>query len=127
MNICLIGSLRDTDRIREIAGELKQRGHRVHLPMDTSEAHFADRMRVKAEFMKAMFEQISVCEAVLAVNDRPRGGIEGYIGPNTFLQLGMAMALGKSLFALRHWSPQLPYKEELDAMGITLLDLRLPF
>ncbi len=127
MNICLVGSMRDVERIKEIGNILKERGHRVIMPVDASDAHFADRAKAKHEFMQGMFNNIKQCESVLAVNDVPRGGVEGYIGPNTFLQLGMAMALGKPLFALKKWNERLPYKEELDAMGITLLDIKLPF
>jgi hypothetical protein len=95
--------------------------------MDQSEARITDRASSKHDFMKGMFEQIKQCEAVLAVNDSPRAGMQGYIGPNTFLQLGLAMNLGKILFCLRKWDERLPYREELDAMGIRLLDLKLPF
>ena len=127
MNICLVGSLRDSERIQEIARELKQKGHHVLTPLDQSEARFADRVQSKHEFMKGMFNQIGQCEAVLAVNDVNRGGVRGYIGPNTFLQLGMAMAQNKLLFSLAPWDEHLPYAEELNAMGISQLDLKLPF
>lgn len=126
MTICLVGSMRDLGRIQEIAGELKQRGHRVILPLDTSSARFADRVKAKHDFMQGMFTNIRQCDSVLAVNDIPRGGMEGYIGPNTFLQLGMAMALEKPLFSLKPWDQRLPYTEELNAMGINLLDIRFP-
>lgn len=124
MNICLVGSMRDIARMQEIAGELKQRGHQVILPMDRSETRFADRQLSKREFMENMFENIKTCESVLAVNDAPRTGYNGYIGPNTFLQLGMAMALKKPLFCLQKWDDRLPYAEELNAMNINTLDLK---
>lgn len=127
MNICLIGSLRDLSRIQEIAQALKDRGHKVTMPIDESEARFGDRSKTKRNFMQGMFKQIQTCDTVLAVNDRPRGGMIGYIGPNTFLQLGVAMALGKQLFCLAKWDDRLAYTEELDAMGIQFLDLKLPF
>ncbi len=95
-------------------------------PLDMSDRRPTERMQAKKEFMKGMFDQIGKCEAILAVNDRPRGGMQGYIGPNTFLQLGMGMSLGKPLFSLAKWDARLPYAEELDAMGINMLDLKLP-
>ena len=113
--------------MQEIASELRSRGHRVILPIDASEGRMVERTTAKREFMKSMFAKIQSCDSVLAVNDVPRGGIEGYIGPNTFLQLGMAMALEKPMFVLKKWDHRLPYAEELDAMGIGLLDIRLPF
>lgn len=127
MNICVVGSMRDFARMEDIANELRQRGHRVILPVDASEGRLGGRAVAKRDFMKGMFENIKKCDSVLAVNDVPRGGVEGYIGPNTFLQLGMALALEKPIFALKKWNDRLPYKEELDAMGINLLDIKLPF
>lgn len=119
--------MRDGERIQEIARELKGKGHNVLTPLDLSEGRFGDKSKAKHDFMKGMFDQIKQCEAVLAVNDSTRGGLKGYIGPNTFMQLGMAMGLGKMLFSLAKWDDRLPYREELDAMGINLLDLKLPF
>ena len=119
--------MRDFARMEEIANELRQRGHRVTIPVDTSEGRLGGRTVAKRDFMKGMFEKIKQCDSILAVNDVPRGGVDGYIGPNTFLQLGMAFALEKPLFALKKWNERLPYKEELDAMGINLLDIKLPF
>ncbi len=127
MTTCVIGSLRNLGRIEDIANELRQKGQKVLMPMDTSGAHFADRVQAKSEFMKGMYEQIKSCDAVLVVNDAPRAGMEGYIGPNTFLQLGMAMALGKRLYALSKWDQNLPYNEELEAMDINVIDLQQRF
>ena len=127
MHICLIGSLRDIDRIQQIARELQKKGHTTIVPVDASENRFSDRKQTKAEFMKKMFDNIKNCDAVLAVNDASRGGQQGYIGPNTFLQLGMGMSLGKALFSLARWDTRLPYNEELEAMSINTLDLKLPF
>ncbi len=125
MTTCVIGSLREYNRIQDIAGLLRNRGQKVVLPLDTSAGSFADRSQAKRQFMQGMYEQIKKCDAVLVVNDLPRGGMKGYIGPNSYLQLGLAMALGKTLYALEKWDERLPYNEELDAMGINLLDLKL--
>jgi len=125
MTTCVIGSMRDLNRIQDIAGLLRDRGQKVVLPLDTSGALFGDHAKAKHDFMQGMYEQIKKCDAVLVVNDAERGGLNGYIGPNSFLQLGMAMAMGKTLYALDKWDERLPYNEELGAMGITLLDLKL--
>ncbi len=127
MTTCVIGSMRDFDRIQDIAGVLKQQGRKVLTPVDTSGARFADHVQAKNEFMRSMYEQIKQCDAVLVVNDRDRNGLKGYIGPNTFLQLGMAMALGKTLYSLAKWDEKLPYDEELSAMGISVMDIQRRF
>jgi len=116
--------MRELNRIQDIAGLLRERGQQVVLPLDTSGALFADRIKAKHDFMQGMFEQIKACDAVLVVNDNERTGLKGYIGPNSYLQLGMAMALGKTLYALEKWDERLPYNEELGAMGINILDLK---
>jgi nucleoside 2-deoxyribosyltransferase len=125
MTTCVIGSLRDLNRIKDIANLLREQGQEVQLPLDTSGSRFADRVQAKNAFMRGMYDQIMKCDAVLVVNDQPRDGMLGYIGPNSFMQLGMGLALGKTLYALEKWDERLPYNEELSAMGINLLDLKL--
>lgn len=127
MNVCLVGSMRNYDRILRLAKSLRESGHTVTTPVDLSEGRFADRQKDKAEFMRGMFEAIKECGNVLAVNDAERAGYKGYIGPNTFLQLGMAFALGKTLFCLEKWDPRLPYNDELAAMDIKKLDIQIRF
>jgi len=127
MNICLVGSLRNLTRMRQLAGDLKDRGHTVHLPVDTSEESFTDRLQEKAEFMRRMFDEIKECDTILVVNDEQRLSYTGYIGPNTFLQLGMGFALGKRIFCLQEWDKKLPYDEELRAMNIQKLDIQVRF
>lgn len=126
MNVCLVGSMRNYERMIRLSQHLRERGHTVQVPVDISEQSFADRMQAKARFMKEMYEIIKSCDQVLAVNDEQRVGYSGYIGPNTFLQLGMAFGMGKSLYSLSEWDPRLPYDEELRAMNIKKLDITLP-
>jgi len=127
MTTCVIGSLRELERIKDISESLKTMGHKVMLPLDLSGARFADRFQAKHEFMRGMYEQIKQCDSILVVNDLERNGLKGYIGPNTFLQMGMALSLGKPIFALAKWDPRLPYDEELQAMGVEMLDLQRRF
>jgi nucleoside 2-deoxyribosyltransferase len=127
MNICLVGSMRNYDRMVRLASDLEARGHTVEVPVDLSEGGFADRRKEKAEFMRRMFDTIKECDTILAVNDEARTGYKGYIGPNTFLQLGMGFALGKRLFCLEQWDAKLPYDEELRAMNIQKLDIQIRF
>jgi hypothetical protein len=127
MDICLIGSMRNLTRMEQLAEDLKSRGHTVHLPIDLSEEHFTDRLREKAEFMRRMYDQNKPCDTILVVNDEQRLGHTAYLGPNTFLQLGMGFALGKQIFCLQDWDRKLPYDEELRAMNIQKLDIQVRF
>ncbi|MBD3251182.1 hypothetical protein GF380_01785, partial [Candidatus Uhrbacteria bacterium] len=125
--VCLVGSMRNLARMEQLSKELEERGHEVLLPVDVSENRFTDRMQEKAEFMRRMFDEINSCDTILAVNDEQRLAYRGYIGPNTFLQLGMGFALGKKLFCLQEWDERLPYNEELNAMNINQLDIQVRF
>jgi hypothetical protein len=128
MNVCLIGSMRNYGRMQQLAKDLREHGHTVTLPVDLSESRFSDRQQMKAQFIKDMYTTIqSSCDSILTVNDEERSGYDGYIGPNTFLQLGMGYALGKNLFCLKQWDARLPYNEELQAMKIQKLDLQRRF
>lgn len=119
--------MRNLDRMERLSHDLQARGHTVRVPVDLSEGGFTDRMQQKAEFMRTMFDEIRSCDTILAVNDEERSGYSGYIGPNTFLQLGMGFALGKQLFCLQEWDPRLTYNEELRAMNIQKLDIQVRF
>ena len=127
MHVCIVGSMRNLVRMKELGKELENRGHQVTLPVDMSEDKLADRSKRKAVFMRTMFDEIKDCDAILAANDETRQGYEGYIGANTFLELGMGYALGKQLFCLENWDKRLPYEEELRAMSISKLDVRQRF
>lgn len=118
--------MRNYDHILNLAKDLQDAGHRVSVPIDLSERGYSDRTKMKAEFMKNMFESIRSCDSILVVNDIDRGGYSGYIGPNTFLQLGLGFSLGKTLYCLENWDKRLPYNEELEAMNIRQLDIKLP-
>ena len=120
--------MRNLGRIRELAKTLEQHGHQVTLPVDLSEAGtVVDRVKQKSLFMRQMYKEIQSCDSILAVNDETRSGYEGYIGANTFLELGIGFALGKQLFCLNHWDPKLPFDEELSAMNIQRLDIHQRF
>ena len=127
MNICLVGSMRNLERMQQLAKDLEARGHTVQIPVDLSEGGFANRVQEKAQFMRQMFDTIKSCDTILAVNDEERGGYGGYIGANTFLQLGMGFAMEKQLFCLEEWDHRLPYDEELRAMNIHKLDIQIRF
>ena len=51
-------------------------------------------------------------------------GIAGYIGGNTFLEMGFAHVLGKPLYLLNH-VPDVSYTDELEAMCPIVIDGQL--
>lgn len=66
----------------------------------------------KSAAIKAHFEKIDKADAILVTN-YPKKGVDGYIGGNTFLEMGYAFAVGKKVFVLFDLPKDSPYKEEL--------------
>lgn len=67
--------MRNYDHILNLAKDLQDAGHRVSVPVDLSERGYSDRTKMKAEFMKNMFESIRSCDSILVVNDIDREAI----------------------------------------------------
>lgn len=57
--------------------------------------------------------------AVLVVNVR-RSGVQHYVGPNAFAEIGVAFSDGRKVFLL-HGMPE-SYADELRAWGVTCLN-----
>ncbi len=58
------------------------------------------------------YEKIDWCEGILVVNHKKRG-IEGYVGGNTLIEIGVAFYLNKKIYILNQVSPELSYKQEI--------------
>lgn len=74
----------------------------------------------KHDFIREHFRKIEVSDAVLVVNPVHKG-IPGYIGGNTFLEMGVAFYLGKKLYIL-YPLPKMSYELELASMRPTILN-----
>jgi hypothetical protein len=75
---------------------------------------------IKQGSFKYYFEKIKEVDAILILNFEKRG-IEGYIGGNTFLEMGFAHILNKKIFLLNE-IPEMLYKDEIKAMQPIVLD-----
>lgn len=67
------------------------------------------------------FEKIEWCDNILVVNEE-KHGLEGYVGGNTLIEIGLAFYLKKGIFILREVAPQLTYKQEIMGMKPWILD-----
>jgi len=74
----------------------------------------------KHDFIREHFRKIEKAGAVLVVNP-PHKGIPGYIGGNTFLEMGVAFYLGKKLYTL-YPLPKVNYELELASMHPIILN-----
>lgn len=71
--------------------------------------------REKAKLMKRHFDAIAKGDAILVVNLKKKG-IEGYIGGNVLMEMGLAFYLKKTIFLLNPVSKNSPFYEEVMGM-----------
>ncbi len=136
MKIAIIGSLDFTDKIKETANKLTERGHDVIIPV-TSEMILTNRVTleqilkekesgeiykrmIKQNTIKYFYERIKEVDAVLVLNFDKRG-IKNYIGGNVFLEMGFANILDKRIFLLND-VPEMFYRDEIKAMQPIVLN-----
>lgn len=131
MIIAICGSLNFVKEMRVAEKELRRLGHKVYLPksLDLIEKHgfvkpttVAGRLKAEAKhnFIGEHFKKIKASDAILVVNS-PKKGIKGYIGGNTFLEMGAAFYLKKKIYLLCP-VPKMDYELELQAMKPVVLN-----
>jgi hypothetical protein len=76
---------------------------------------------LKGSAIQDHFEKIGWGDAVLVINNEKRG-VEGYIGGNTLIEIGLAFHLKKQIFILNPISSELSYKQEVYGMKPIILD-----
>jgi len=116
MKIIICSSIDFTDKIKEVRDELVALGHDAHIPFTSSriiggeftlEEFQAEKevygdgsfRKVQDDVIRKYFELIKSADAVLIVNEEKKG-IAGYIGGNTFLEMGFAHVLGKKILCV---------------------------
>jgi hypothetical protein len=68
----------------------------------------------KEELIKDHFKKIEWCDAILVTN-YDKNGVNGYVGANTLMEMGLALHLSKPIFMINQ-IPELSYKEEILGM-----------
>lgn len=130
MKIAICASLQFVKEMRQVEAKLKKLGHQVYVPksLDLIEKHgfvkpktVNERLKAEAKynFIGEHFVKIKKSDAILVVNP-PKKGIKGYIGGNTFLEMGIAFYLGKKIYLL-YDIPKMDYELELHAMHPVIL------
>ena len=133
MKIAICSSALFAKQSREIKEKLEKRGLEVflypqsvrlrHETVDVSEYYSMRKKKLtpellgaKRQLMDKHFATIRECDAILVLNfDRQRK--RGYVGGNTFLEMGIAYWLGKKVFIWKKPSERLPYSEEIMAIN----------
>ncbi len=70
--------------------------------------------------IRKYYEVIKKNDVILVVNIE-KNGIKGYIGGNTFLEMGFAFILNKKIYCL-YQLPDLPYSSEIVEMQPIILN-----
>lgn len=113
----------------EVEKQLLTLGHEVVLPEFTHDyaamatidrAHTESiRNKVQHDLIRAHFNKIQAGEAILVVNIE-RNNVIGYIGGNSFLEIGFAFVLNKPIYLL-YPIPECSYRDEIEAMRPIIL------
>lgn len=127
--ITLCGSMKVIDKIIEVGKSLKELGFDIRLPSLNETSDYSKMSRIekaahKKEMITRHLARIKESDAILVVNE-PLKGIDGYIGSNTFLEMGFAFALRKKIFILNKVPDQGNVEEILGLEPVELAgDLR---
>lgn len=130
MTITICGSMQFHKEMVSVKAKLESRGHTVYVPSgvydkEKNEAYMRtdeEKITVKIEhnLIREHFQFIKQSDAILVLNYEKKG-IPGYIGGNTFLEMGHAFGLGKKIYLL-YPIPEMDYKTEMHAMQPVVLD-----
>lgn len=103
--ITICGSMKVKDKMLTISDQLEEKGYNVFLPsleekvIEYATMSIVDQGVVKNPLIVAHLNKIRSSNAILVVNEKVNG-IDGYIGANSFLEMGFALCLGKKIFLL---------------------------
>lgn len=130
MKIIICSSISAATEVIEVQSKLEAAGHEVEIPEGIKNEFLRGRTELAAsekaqdkidgDLIRGYYKKIADHDAVLIVNPEKRG-ISGYIGGNTFLEMGFAHVLNKKLYCL-YALPDVSYLSEIIAMQPIVLD-----
>jgi nucleoside 2-deoxyribosyltransferase len=137
MKIVICGSIDFTPTIKEVSDVLVKHGHKVDIPFTskriingelTLEDFKNEKQKngdgafrkIQDDVIKRYYNKINESDAILVLN-LEKNGITNYIGGNTFLEMGFAHVLNKTIYLYNN-IPDLSYTDELNAMLPIILD-----
>lgn len=118
-SITICGSMNVINRMLAIGHELEKRGFSVLLPNvgetnDYSSMSEVEQTSQKHQMILDHLEKIKRSDAILVANEKLKD-VDGYIGANTFLEMGFAFALGKNIYLLNSIPEQ---SNKVEIMGL---------
>lgn len=132
MKITICGSISIIDKMIEVKADLEKLGHEVDMPpLEITDAHGQPmdvreyyRLRhaenitdnwiweQKKKSMLIHFDKIAWADAVLILN-MDKNDTPGYIGANTFMEMGLALYLKKPIYLYNPAPEKISYREEI--------------
>lgn len=143
MKITICGSIAFFKEMQETKNKLESLGHKVKLPpselkddngkdIPITEYYKLRKTTIndeswiwnrKEEAMRMHFDKIVWSDLILVLNYN-KNNIKDYIGPNTFLEMGLAMHLKKKIYLLNS-IPEISCKEEILGMKPIIINNNL--
>jgi len=133
MKIVICGSMSSAIQMVNVKNELLQNNHDVILPKNTEQyaekvlkeedSHESTKNKIENDLIRDYYEKIKKADAILVVNIDKRG-VPNYIGGNSFLEMGFAHVLNKTIFLLNE-IPKMTYTDEILAMQPVVLNADL--
>ena len=131
MKIAICGSISFYDQMKIISKKLKSLGfEKTYMPIKMGSvkhqwkeeltADESGNRKIALDLIKKHYYKILSADCILVVN-LPKKGVEGYIGGNTFLEMGFAFVLGKPIF-LMNPIPEISYEAEIKGMRPILIN-----
>lgn len=141
MKITICGSMAFYKEMESARDQLSELGHKVKIPQLALEVPkefgggkkiyfgqyiennggmdaFAPEHEIwdlKEDAIRSHYEKIDWADSILVINHEKRG-IEGYVGGNTLIEMGVAFYFKKPIYILNPISSQLSYKQEILGM-----------
>jgi len=128
--IVICGSIQFTDKFKEVADELVKKGFEVILPTTSedlisgkvtredlrkeSESFENHQRKIEGDVISDYYKKIGSSDGILVVNIEKKN-TPGYIGGNTFLEMGFAHVLNKPVYVYNEL-PEMSYTDELKAI-----------
>lgn len=124
MKITICGSMQFHKEMIDAENALEAKGHDVLIPSgayDKSKNEFYAgseeekvTFKVENDLIREHFRNIDQSDAIVVIN-YDKKGFKGYVGGNTFLEMGHAFSLGKKIYML-YPIPDMDYRVEMESM-----------
>src|SRR3989344_256038 len=109
--------------IPELAEKMEQEGN-FDVEFHRKSYYGNDPVGSKGKAIKTHFNKISGNDALLVINNE-KHGLKGYIGPNVFMEMGVAYHENIPIFVLNPIEYDSPFIEEINAMSPVWLNRKI--